>query len=127
MSRLLRPFVMLAFLALVLVAAALWFGPLWEKPVYARALPRAVPDGDHEIVWLNTATNGFAWERFVAALRQLSEPDSGLDLQIVADQTAFPPQTTATPELAVTAGCAKGKIWFRWYNLPGETPTADWV
>lgn len=127
MSRLLRPFVMLAFLALVLVAAALWFGPLWEKPVYARDLLRPVPAGDHEIVWLNTATNGFAWERFVAALRQLSSPPNDLHLKIVADDNAFPAQTTTTPEIAVSALGSSGKLWFRWYKLTGETPTTVWI
>lgn len=128
MRRLIRPdFVMLIFLALVLVAAALWFGPLWEKPVFARALPRPVPAGDHEIVWLNTATNGFTWERFVAAIRQLSSSGNALGLKIVADENAFPRQTTAVPELAVTAMGGKGKIWFRWYKLTGEAPTSDWI
>src|SRR5258708_7868586 len=80
-----------------------------------QAIPRRVPEGDQEIVWLNAATNAVAWERFIAAIRRLQEnPDFGLE--IVDDRDAFPTHTTVVPEIAVTWKGNRSRLWFRWYK-----------
>src|SRR5262245_2021411 len=88
------------------------------------AAPRPVPPGDQEIVWLNAATSGVAWERFVPAIRQVQSatPDLSLD-----DAGAVPEQTAAVPEVALTRRGGKARLWVRWYKLTGQTKIPDWV
>lgn len=126
MNRLLRPAtLLLVLLVLTLAASLLVLPPLWG-PASAQVVPRPVPAGDQEVVWLNTATNAVAWERFVAAVRQLAGRP-GAPLKIVADENAFPSQTASVPELAIAVPGAAGRLWFRWYKLTGETGAAGWV
>ncbi|MGE3806949.1 MAG: hypothetical protein AB7K24_19985 [Gemmataceae bacterium] len=126
MNRFFRPMILIpAWVLLSGIALALVFLPAWQgAPV--RALPRPVPVGDQEVVFLNQATSTAAWERFVAALRSLhDDPDSGIE--IVDEQQAFPSATTAVPEIAVRQRGRTGRVWFRWYKLTGDIDTAQWV
>lgn len=107
-------------LALVFVVGPSWLGR------GSSASPRPVLAGDAEVVWMNAATNVVGWERFVAAIRRL-EKNEKLGLAIVDDSNAFPEQTTAMPELAVTLAGHRGRIWFRWYKLTGDIGTSHWV
>lgn len=127
MSWLFRPTVLvIAWIALTLAALALFLRPTLEGVPANRALPRPLPAGDQEIVWLQNATNGVAWERFVAALHQVQD-DADLGMKIVDEANAFPSQTTAVPEVAVTVRGNKARLWFRWYKLTGELDTKEWV
>src|SRR5436305_6293301 len=102
MKWLLRPsMLVLVSVALAVGAAVVVLGPLWERGPANRAVPRPVPEGDQEIVWLNPATSAVAWERFVTALRRVQAERTDNDLGIdVAN--AFPPQTTTVPEVALS-------------------------
>ena len=55
-----------------------------------------------------------SWERFVAAVRRLQENAPELGLRLVDESNAFPVQTTSVPEMAITLGPGKGRLWFRW-------------
>src|SRR5438874_3661675 len=117
MNWLFRPSVLVpAWVALTLGALVLLLGPTWKGLPANRALPQPVPAGDQEVVWLNAATSAVNWERFVAGIRLLQD-DPELGLQVTDDGDAFPSQTTAVPELAVTVRGARGRLWFRWYKL----------
>ena len=59
---------------------------------------RPVPKGDQEIAWINPATSGANWERFVAGIRHVARERPEL---IVLDQNAFPDQTAAVPEIGL--------------------------
>jgi hypothetical protein len=127
MNWLFRPSLLVpAWAALTLIALFLLLAPTWQGLPANRAVPRPVPAGDQEIVWLNNATNAVAWERFVAGVRLLEE-HSDLGLRVADDANAFPGQTTAVPELAVTVGNNPSRLWFRWYKLTGELGADKWV
>src|SRR5437764_14160620 len=112
MKWLLRPsMLMLVSVALAAGAAVLVLWPLWERGPAIRAVPRPVPEGDQEIVWLNPATSAVAWERFVTALRRVQAERSDTDLGI-DDANAFPPQTTAVPEVVLSQRGVSGRLWF---------------
>src|SRR5947209_7636048 len=92
--------------SLVIVSAALAVGavvlvlwPAWDTA--NRAVARPLARGEQEIVWLNPATSASAWERFVSAVHRVESDYPELHLQ-VEDADAFPRQTTAVPQLAVT-------------------------
>ncbi len=128
MRWLLRPYILvLVSAALVLSAAAL---VLWPRTPENKAIPQPVEKGDQEIVWLYAATNAAPWERFVTAIKtakhRLEADHPELALQ-VDDQNAFPPQTTAVPELSLAVRGIKGRLWFRWYKLTSDLKTQDWV
>jgi hypothetical protein len=127
MSRLIRKIMLIGAWA-ALTAGALIFvvGPNWLGGAGNPAGVRPVPSGDAEIAWMNPATNAVAWERFVAAIRR-AEADKEFGLTIVDESNAFPDQTTAVPELAVTVRDQPGKLWFRWYKLTGDLGTTQWV
>jgi hypothetical protein len=107
------------------VAVALRTGPTLTRPA-----PLPVADGDAEVVWLYAATNPAAWERFVAAVRHAPEalrkdhPDVRAEVDPAA---AFPQQTTAVPEVALSFGPGQGRLVFRWYKLTSDWSTRDWV
>ncbi len=119
-------------LLLVAVFALLAAGALWIafRPPAALGRPEPLPvaANDREIVWLYAATNNASWERFVAALLKTGDrlradyPD--LEIQ---DAAAFPPQTTATPEIALLWKTSGRRLVFRWYKLTSKQKTADWV
>lgn len=94
------------------------FGP----PVGARA--KSVPEGDQEIAWINPATSGSTWERFVAGIRNLRQDYPGL---VVEDANAFPEQTTAVPEVALRIEGCPHRLWIRWYKLTSEAGKEQWV
>ena len=127
MNWLFRPSVLVtAWVALTLGALVLLLGPAWKGVAANRALPSPVPAGDQEVVWLNAATSAVGWERFVAAIHLLADqPEVGL--QVADDTNAFPSQTIAVPELAVTVRGGQSRIWFRWYKLTGDLDSDAWV
>ena len=45
----------------------------------------------------------------------------------VDDRQAFPPHTTAVPEIVVWVPGTRGKLRFRWYKLTSERNTSYWV
>lgn len=85
---------------------------------------RAVPRGDQEIAWINPATSGSNWERFVAGIRRVARERPEL---IVLDRNAFPEQTAAVPEIGVQWPNGSGRLWFRWYKMTSALGTARWV
>src|SRR5579883_751168 len=112
MKSLLRPWLLIVVLmALLLGAAAVFFD---VRPAVARPAPLPVGKGDREIVWLYPATNGTTWERFVTAVR-LAADQLRADFPNIQVQTsdAFPPQTTAVPEVALVMP-GGGRLLFRW-------------
>jgi hypothetical protein len=85
---------------------------------------KSVPRGDQEIAYLQAATNGTSWERFVSGLRRLEREVPGL---VVDPANAFPEQTAEVPELAIGfKGCPE-KLWIRWYKVSSEVSIRDWV
>jgi hypothetical protein len=128
MKWLFRPSI-LVIVSAALAASALglvfWPGRLEDKPI-----PLPVQDGDQEIVWLYTATSQGPWERFLkgvdTAVKGLQTVSPDLDLEI-DKQGAFPVETTAVPEVVVTARGTKGRLRFRWYKLTSDQKTPDWV
>ena len=118
-----RRFVLVS-VALAVGAAGVVLWPIWQGSGGNRAVPQPVPEGDQEIVWLNAATNSVALGTVRGGRPPAATDQPELQLQVVADDNAFPSHTTAVPELAVTVGGSKGRLWFRWYKLTGETRTA---
>jgi hypothetical protein len=128
MSWLFRPSTLiLASVILAITAATLVF---WPASVKNGAAPLAVPKGDQEVVWLYSATSGAQWERFVAgidlAVARLGSKSPGLQLEIDKD-AAFPPQTTAIPEVSVGTKGGQNRLRFRWYKLTSDLKSQDWV
>lgn len=124
MRKLLRPTTMMLACSVLMLGALVVLVPGGAPANQAN--PRPVAEGDQEIVWLNSATNAIAWERFVAALR-LVHDRRDLGLEIVDDANAFPTHTTAVPEVAVRLRGSQGRLWFRWYKMTGELGTSQWV
>jgi hypothetical protein len=128
MRRLFRPPVLVALLAALVVGAAALVYQTGGAP--ARAAPLPVGAGDVEVAWLYYASNAGAWQRFVTAVRRAAdrlraeEPGAAGPPQ---EGAAFPPQTTATPEVALTLPGEGRRVVFRWYKLTSEAKTADWV
>jgi hypothetical protein len=125
--RLLRPTTLIllsAALALGVAALALWPGR--DRASAERAVPRPVPPGDQEVVWLYAATQTESWERLVTGIRRLAS-DAAVGLEVVDDSNVFPTQSTTVPELAVTLGRSRHRLWFRWYKLTSDQNTHDWV
>lgn len=102
-------------LALAVCAAALLF---WTPAVESRPEPQPVRAGDVEIAFLDQATNGANWERFASAVALLPGSDLG---------DAFPPQTTAVPEVRITPPGYGNRLLFRWYKLTSTNKPRDWV
>jgi hypothetical protein len=128
MTRLFRPTnLILVSAALILAVGALTMWLSGERAQADHAVPRPVPPGDQEIVWLYAATQGESWERFVAGIRRLEKDHPELELEVVQDTNVFPTQSTTVPELAVTLGKNPGRLWFRWYKLTNDLTTRDWV
>jgi hypothetical protein len=113
--------------ALSLTAGVFVFWRFGQGADSNRALPRPVPRGDQEIVWLNPATNAVSWERFVAAVHRLTLDRPDLGLEVAADSRAFPSQTADVPELAVSVRGKTGRLWFRWYKLTGDLGPGQWI
>jgi hypothetical protein len=123
MRWLFRPWLLLVLSAtLALGAAALVWWP-WAADTGPH--PLTVADGEQEIVWLYSATSASSWERFVTAVQTAAaRPDLGL---AVDRGRAFPAETTAVPELTVSAQGSGGRLVFRWYKLTSDWKTEKWV
>lgn len=128
MKWLFRPSILVLLSAgLALSAMAL---VLWPRPLEDRAAPLAVPDGDQEVVWLYTATSYGPWERFIKGVETVVErlqhtaPNLGIEINW---QSAFPDETTAVPEVVLSAKGTTGRLRFRWYKLTSNLKTPDWV
>jgi hypothetical protein len=85
---------------------------------------KAVPRGDQEIAYIQTAVNGAGWERYVTGLRRLKQelPDLVID-----ESNAFPEQTAEVPELSLGFKGSPAKLWIRWYKVSSEAGIRDWV
>ena len=86
MTWLFRPGVVVGIsVSLLAVAGVLLVFPFGPTDPENQALPRPVPPGDQEVVWLNAATNS-SWERFVASVYrlQIDRPDLKLEIGAVA-------------------------------------------
>jgi hypothetical protein len=123
MKWLLRPGILVVLsAALVLGATAL---ALWPWGADSRPHPQSVSAGDQEVAWLYSATNAAAWERFVTAVQTASGRS---DRKLAVDTgRAFPPETTAVPELALSVPGTRGRLLFRWYKLTSDWKTGEWV
>src|SRR5262249_20144784 len=117
----LRPGLLLIIaLAFAVLAGVLIY---WKPAPETRPEPRPVQKGDQEVVFLYQATAASTWQRFVEATNPLREW-----LGFKVDYTnAFPPQTTAVPELILTNPSAKGRLVFRWYKLTSTQRAANWM
>jgi len=126
MKHFFRPSILIALSAAVVVGAVVvvFQGP----PVQGRPAPLPVAAGELEIVWLYTATNAASWERFVTAVRRtaerLQDDHPGLEADVNA---AFPQQTTAVPQVALTLPGSGPRFVFRWYKLTSDWKTRDWI
>jgi hypothetical protein len=115
---------LLVILVVALALAAAWVvWPFGGSGSAGQAVPRPLQKGDQEVAWLNPAT-AVNWERFVSAARRFVAEHKQFALD---DSNAFPSQTTAVPELALSAGSGKPRLWFRWYKLTGDLGTRQWV
>jgi hypothetical protein len=87
-------------------------------------LVKSVPRGDQEIAYIQAATNGASWERYVSGLRRLKDelPDLILD-----ESNAFPEQTAEVPELSLSFKGSAAKLWIRWYKVSSEAGIREWV
>ena len=95
---------------------------LLGMPEQARA--REVPRGDQEVAYIQAATNGASWERFVAGLQRVQKKHPNL---IVDESNAFPEQSAAVPEVSLSFPGVEGKLWIRWYKLTSAAGSQAWV
>jgi hypothetical protein len=121
MKRLWRPFLLLALAGTLVVGAVLAFR---GAPAMLQPVPLPLAAGEHEIVWLYAATNASNWERFVAAVERLRDRLPGLEART---DGAFPRETTAVPEVALSWPGVPQRLVFRWYKLTSDWKTRDWV
>jgi hypothetical protein len=128
MSWFFRPSLLIvASVVLALSAAMLVF---WPQTIENQAIPLPILEGDQEIVWLYSATSGAQWERFVSAIelavRRLRTGPAPIEVDM-DKEAAFPPQTTAIPEVSLSPAGATSHLRFRWYKLTSELKAQDWV
>lgn len=127
MSWLFRPSLLVVVsAALTVLAGTLVFWPDLDRGRESPLMPRPVPAGDQEVVWLNPATSAVSWERFVTAVRRVQTTYPQFALKI--DEThAFPPQTAAVPELVLRRPDVNGRLLIRWYKLSADARIDQWV
>jgi hypothetical protein len=121
-----RPSILIVLSAAVVVGAVIvvFQGP----PAQGQPAPLPVLAGEREIVWLYPATEAASWERFVAAVRRTAERLRRSRPSVQADdQFAFPQQTTAVPEVSLSASGSEPRFVFRWYKLTGDWKMRDWI
>jgi hypothetical protein len=87
-----------------------------------RAMP--VPEGDQEVAFIQGATQGATWERFVAGIQRVKQTWPDL---VIEDDNAFPEQSAAVPEVSLSYPGCQGKLWFRWYKLTSDASSEQWV
>lgn len=85
---------------------------------------KSVPRGDQEIAYIQAATNGSSWERFVTGLRRLKMEFPDL---VVDESNTFPEQTAEVPEISLGFKGSPAKLWIRWYKVTSEAGMHDWV
>lgn len=90
----------------------------------AGARAKAVPKGDQEIAYIQAATSGSSWERFVSGIRHLRDEFPDLEID---EASAFPDQTAAVPEIGLGFKGCPSKLWIRWYKMTSEAGIRDWV
>jgi hypothetical protein len=120
-----RPLVLVTVSILLVGTAA-----LVSLPRKSLAQPTAEPvaAGDVELAWLYPATSGSSWELLVQGVQRV-----GRSKKLVVDaQRAFPPQTTAVPEVILTLpdstrSPGPRRLVFRWYKLTGSWREKGWV
>ncbi|MBL8792824.1 MAG: hypothetical protein JNM56_02870 [Planctomycetia bacterium] len=88
------------------------------------AKAKAVPPGDQEVAYIQAATNGASWERFITGMKRIQK--LWPELEIDASR-AFPEQSAAVPEVVLSYPGASGKLWVRWYKLTSEASSERWV
>jgi hypothetical protein len=121
-----RPSILIALSAVVVIGAVVLV--FQRPPGQGRPAPLPVLDEEREIVWLYPATNATSWERFVAAVRRTAERLQRDRPGLQGDyNAAFPQQTTAVPEVALSWNGSGPRFIFRWYKLTSDWKTADWV
>ena len=123
MSRFRWPLLVLIICAPVAVLATGVRLPFLDTPTTGPQ-PQPVPDGDRELVWLHTTTNGTTWERFVTGVARAPMHVPGL---IVDDSAAFSDKSTAVPEVVLSMNDRPGKLRIRWYKLTGDATTTQWI
>src|SRR4051794_1005335 len=119
-----RPVVLIAVSALLVAAAAL----IVFSPTSGTVKPQRLPlrGGDAEVAFIYPATNGAAWDRFVAAVRRTGERMQKSNPGVtVREYAPGAPGGTATAEVALQWPAPSGRrLVFRWYKLTSEW-TAD--
>lgn len=127
MRQLFRPTLLVALLAAAVVGAAAVVFQANPPPI--RPTPLPVASGDEEIAWLYPATSAANWERFVTAIRRAGDRlrNDQPGLTVFDGPAAFPQQTTATPEVALSWPSQGRRLVFRWYKLTSDWKTRDWV
>lgn len=122
MRRFLWPLSLLVVcLPLILLAAGVKLP--WLSPG-DQAEPEPVPAGEFEIAWLNTATSGGTWERFVAGVQAASRAMPELTVET---SNAFPAQSTDVPEVVVSGKGEFRTLRIRWYKLTTKHKEKYWV
>jgi hypothetical protein len=112
-------------LAILTVAAVLAAGIIaWALPRGAADLPPPVPSGDAEVAYIQAATSGASWERFVAGVHRARHDWPQL---YVDDSRAFLDQTTAVPEVILGVEGTAARLHVRWYKLTSAARSAAWV
>ena len=96
----------------------------WTLPRGEAKLPPPVPDEDREVAWIQAATSGASWERFVAGVHRARHEWPQLT---VDDGRAFLDQTTAVPEVVLGIDGVPGRLHVRWYKLTSAIDTDEWV
>jgi hypothetical protein len=130
MSWLFRPTTLvIVSLALAGVAFALVVPPWLEEARIGRPTPLPVKDDEREIVWLYSATSAANWERFVTGLDKAAGRlrESQPDLECHIDESAFPPQTAAVPQVKVSLHGGAQQLVFRWYKLSSDGKPDQWI
>jgi hypothetical protein len=104
------------------VAAFFWFSSREEE---ALPLPRA---GDQEIAWIDAATGGAAWERFIDGIRYLESSAFGRQMALQVDTTrSATVQEPDVPEVGLRVGGCGNTLWIRWYKLTGDIREEKWI
>src|SRR5207248_132739 len=86
--------------------------------------PRPVDPGDQEVAWINTPTELGTWDEFVTGVKRAEMRVPGLRVDVSA---AFPDQTTAVPEIALSRPPYPGRLLIRWYKTGAGATVQDWV
>lgn len=117
-------FVLLLLFAGLLLTGYLTLRALGFFGTATAARARPVPKGDQEIAYIQAATSGSSWDRFLAGIRRLKEEFPDLEID---ETNAYPDQTAVVPEIALSFKGCPSKLWIRWYKMTSEAGIRDWV